>query len=43
MTVNYIWLLPGPLWPKVVAPVKAIFTSHIELFDYLTVQTNDEF
>ena len=28
-------LLPGPLWPRVVAPERALSTSEIELTEYL--------
>ena len=31
-------LLPGPLWPRVVAPDRILSMDHIELFD---IQTND--
>ena len=29
-------LLPGPLWPRVVAPDRVLSISQIELFDILT-------
>ena len=30
-------LLPGPLWPRVVAPDRILSMGQIELFDILTV------
>ena len=33
--------LPGPLWPGVVSPDRAQSIGLIELFEILTVQTND--
>ena len=34
-------LLPGPLWPEIVAPDRVIAIGQIELFDFWTVQTKD--
>ena len=33
-------LLPGPLWPGVVAPDMVLSMGQIELFDHLTVMFN---
>ena len=34
-------LLPGPLWPGVVVPIKVPSMGQKEIFNYLMVQTNE--
>ena len=40
-TIPLFPLLPGPLWPEIVAPDRVLAMSEIELIELNCVQTND--